>query len=50
MSGTVYLTMDQDWANDGVLRDTIALAEALNIPVCLFITNDTPLLPVHDDL
>lgn len=46
MDKTVYITMDQDWADDGVLADTIALMEKLNIPACLFITNETPLLPV----
>ena len=45
MKKTVYITMDMDWANDGVLSDTIALVEQLNIPVCFFVTNDTPLLP-----
>ena len=44
MNKTVYITMDMDWANDGVLCDTIALTEELNIPVCFFITNDTPML------
>ena len=44
MGKTVYITMDMDWANDGVLADTVSLAEQLNIPVCLFVTNDTPML------
>ena len=44
MDNTAYITMDMDWANDGVLRDTIALVEQLNIPVCFFVTNDTPML------
>lgn len=44
MADTVYVTMDMDWANDGVLSDTLALVEYLRIPVCFFITNDTPLL------
>ena len=41
---TIYITMDMDWANDGVLADTRALADSLNIPVCLFVTHDTPML------
>lgn len=41
---SVYVTMDMDWANDGVLADTIALVEQLNIPVCFFVTNQTPIL------
>ena len=44
MGRTVYVTMDMDWANDGVLADTVSLVEALNIPVCFFVTNDTPML------
>ena len=36
--------MDMDWANDDVLKDTIALTEYLNIPVCMFVTHDTPIL------
>ena len=36
--------MDMDWANDGVLADTIALVDRLDIPVCLFVTHDTPML------
>lgn len=44
MDKTVYITMDMDWANDGVLRDTVSLVEQLNIPVCFFVTNDTPML------
>lgn len=44
MSGTAYVTMDMDWANDGVLADTIRLAESLEIPVCLFVTHSTPML------
>ena len=32
MEKTAYITMDMDWANDGVLADTITLAESLNIP------------------
>ena len=43
-TNTAYITMDMDWANDGVLADTIALVESLDIPVCLFVTHDTPLL------
>ena len=46
MSDPIYVTMDMDWANDGVLSDTIALTECLNIPVCLFVTHDTPMLTV----
>ena len=41
---TIYITMDMDWANDGVLADTIALVDSLNIPVCMFVTHDTPML------
>ena len=44
MSGTVFVTMDMDWANDGVLRDTVSLAEKLEIPVTMFVTHDTPML------
>lgn len=44
MEKTVFITMDTDWANDGILADTVSLAEQLDIPVCMFITNDTPLL------
>ena len=46
MDNAAYITMDMDWANDGVLADTISLVEQLNIPVCLFVTNDTPMLKV----
>jgi hypothetical protein len=38
--------MDMDWANDGVLADTIALAERLDVPVCMFVTHNTPMLTV----
>ena len=41
---TAYITMDMDWANDGVLADTITLAEQLDIPVCMFVTHATPML------
>ena len=44
MSGTVFVTMDMDWANDGVLQDTVSLAEKLEIPVTMFVTHDTPML------
>ncbi len=44
MNRSVYVTMDMDWANDGVLADTVTLAEKLNIPVMLFVTHDTPML------
>lgn len=44
MNGSVYVTMDMDWANDGVLRDTVSLAESLEIPVTLFVTHNTPVL------
>ena len=46
MDKTAYITMDMDWANDGVLADTVSLAESLEIPVCLFVTHDTPMLEV----
>lgn len=44
MDKSIYLTMDMDWANDGVLADTVSLVEELNVPVCFFVTNDTPML------
>lgn len=44
MDKTIYITMDMDWACDGVLADTISLADHLDIPVCLFVTHDTPML------
>ena len=44
MKKSIYITMDMDWANDGVLADTIRLVDLLDIPVCFFVTNDTPLL------
>ena len=44
MEKTAYITMDMDWANDGVLADTVTLAETLDLPVCLFVTHDTPML------
>ncbi|MBR6088888.1 MAG: hypothetical protein IKP86_03070 [Anaerolineaceae bacterium] len=44
MENTVYVTMDMDWACDGVLADTIALVSELGIPVCIFATHDTPML------
>lgn len=44
MKKTAYITLDMDWANDGVLADTVSLAERLEIPVCLFITHDTPMI------
>ncbi len=44
MKKTIYITMDMDWANDGVLADTISLVDQLDIPVCFFVTNDTPML------
>lgn len=40
----VFLTIDVDWACDGVLRDTIDAVEAANIGATWFITHDTPLL------
>ena len=46
MDKTIYITMDMDWANDDVLADSVSLAEQLNIPVCLFVTNDTPMLRI----
>ena len=46
MDKTAYITMDMDWANDGVLADTVSLAESLEIPVCLFVTYDTPMIKV----
>ena len=44
MNKTIYITMDMDWANDGVLADTITLVNRLDIPVCMFVTHDTPML------
>ena len=44
MSKTVYITMDIDWADDGVLADTVELVNRLDIPVCMFVTHDTPML------
>lgn len=44
MNKVIYITMDMDWANDGILADTIALVNRLDIPVCLFVTHDTPML------
>ncbi len=44
MSGSIYVTMDMDWANDGVLAEIIALIDALDIPVCMFVTHETPAL------
>ena len=44
MDKSVYITMDMDWANDGVIADTITLVETLEIPVCFFVTNQTPML------
>ena len=49
MDKTIYITMDMDWACDGVLADTISLADRLDIPVCLFVTHDTPMLAVLRD-
>ena len=46
MNKTIYITMDMDWANDDVLADSVSLAEQLKIPVCLFVTNDTPMLQI----
>ena len=36
--------MDMDWANDGVLADTVSLVDRLSVPVCMFVTHDTPML------
>ena len=44
MKKTIFITMDMDWANDDVLADTVTLVEKLDIPVCLFVTNNTPML------
>ena len=44
MKKTIFITMDMDWANDDVLADTVTLVEKLGIPVCLFVTNNTPML------
>ena len=44
MKKSLYITMDMDWANDGVIADTISLVESLEIPVCFFVTNPTPML------
>ncbi len=44
MKDTIYITMDSDWANDGLLDYSIKLAESLDIPVTMFVTNDTPML------
>ena len=39
-----FVTMDMDWACDGVLADTIDLVDSLGIPVTMFVTHDTPML------
>lgn len=44
MSQRVYVTMDQDWACDGVMNAVIDLMDTLGIPVTIFMTNDTPVL------
>lgn len=38
------VTMDMDWACDGVLADTMDLVDSLGIPVTMFVTHDTPML------
>ncbi len=44
-SRTLYLTMDTDWASDDVLADTLTLINGLNLPVTIFVTHATRLLP-----
>ena len=44
MDRRIFVTIDQDWACDEVLKDTSELIDELNIPVTLFVTNDTPML------
>ena len=43
-TGTPYLTIDFDWASDGVLADSIDLVEEYGVPTTWFVTHDTPLL------
>lgn len=40
----IYLTFDTDWADDEVLRDTVALLDARSIPATVFATHASPLL------
>jgi hypothetical protein len=40
----IYLTFDTDWADDEVLRDTMALLDARSIPGTVFATHVSPLL------
>ena len=42
--GRVFLTLDLDWACDGVLEDTIDLVEGEDVSATWFVTHDTPLL------
>ena len=38
------ITLDVDWACDGVLSDTLDLIDSCGIPVTIFVTHETPLL------
>jgi hypothetical protein len=40
----VYLTLDIDWANDGVLNHVIDLVEESGVEATWFVTHETPLL------
>lgn len=40
----VFLTLDIDWAHDGVLCDSIDLIECAGVQSTWFVTHDTPLL------
>lgn len=40
----IYLTFDTDWADDAVLRDTIEVLEAREVPATIFTTHASPVL------
>ena len=44
LSKTIFITMDLDWASDEVIEDSLALINAANIPVTIFVTHKTKLL------
>lgn len=40
----IYLTFDTDWADDAVIRDTVDLLDARDVPATVFVTHASPLL------
>jgi len=40
----IYLTFDTDWADDEVVRDTVDLLAARQVPATMFVTHASPML------